>query len=168
MPLATDNAASLAMEIAGEGARTLLAADLDSTQEELLNVTAPLAVLKVAHHGSASSSGARFLERARPGLAVISCGRRNAFGHPDAGALARLAAVGATIARTDREGAVWLELSERGARRVDWRGREPRGDAHRGDAHRADANSAPGSLPASAPTLARTFARTFAHGGPRW
>jgi len=159
MPLATDNAASLVLEIAGEGARTLLAADLDSTREELLDVTAPLAVLKVAHHGSGSSSGARFLERARPGLAVISCGRRNAFGHPDPGALARLATVGATIARTDREGAVWLELSTHGARRVDWRGREPRGDAHR-----ADGNTTPGASHASAPTIGHAFARS----GPCW
>jgi len=149
IPLASDNAASLTLEIAGEGGRTLLAADLDSTGEERLGLSGPLAVLKVAHHGSGSSSGAAFLQCARPGLAVISCGRRNAFGHPHAGALARLAAAGATIARTDRDGAVWLELSAHGTRRVDWRNGEPHGET-----------------PPADPSLARF--RTFADRGPRW
>ncbi len=143
MPLASDNAASLVIEIAGEGGRMLLTADLDSTGEDLLEVTGPFAVLKVGHHGSRSSSGAGFLARTRPGLAAISCGRRNAFGHPHAGALARLTAAGATIARTDRQGALWLEFSARGARRVDWRDREPRGEASG-----AAANAAPGAPPA--------------------
>jgi len=155
LPLVSDNGASLALEIAGEGGRTLLAADLDSAGEARLGGSGPLATLKVAHHGSGSSSGAAFLQRARPGLAVISCGRRNAFGHPNAGALARLAAAGAAIARTDREGAVWLELAADGTRRVDWRNGEP----HRGRS-RADPTVVPGASSARA--------RAFAREGPRW
>ena len=154
VPLASDNAASLALEIAGEGGRTLLAADLDSTGEERLALSGPLETLKVAHHGSGSSSGAAFLQRAKPGLAVISCGRRNAFGHPHAGALARLAAAGATIVRTDRDGAVWLEYSAQGMRRVDWRNGEP----HREPP--VDPNAGPGA--------ASRRVRTFAHREPRW
>ena len=144
VPLPGDNAASLVLGIAaGEGA-VLLAADLDSLREDSLAIGAPLAVLKVAHHGSASSSGARFLARARPALAIVTCGRRNAFGHPSAGALARLAAAGATIARTDREGAVWLEISEAGVARVDWRRGAPRDRVARDDAPRALARHGPG------------------------
>jgi competence protein ComEC len=121
---ASDNRASLVIEV-GEGrGRALLAADVDSTVERDLTVAPDLAALKVAHHGSGSSSGATFLARSRPRLGVISCARRNPFGHPDAGVLARLAAAGARVARTDREGAIWLELSDAGVRRLDWR-REP-------------------------------------------
>jgi competence protein ComEC len=62
---------------------------------------------------------------------VISAGRRNAFGHPDPGALARLIAAGATPLRTDRDGAVWLELSASGVRRIDWRQERPPPEAPR-------------------------------------
>jgi competence protein ComEC len=118
--LPSDNTASLALWIGRGGGAALLAADLDSLREDSLRVAGPIAALKVAHHGSGSSSGAAFLSRARPAIAVISAGRRNAFGHPDAGALTRLAASGTRILRTDRGGAVWLELAPDGVRTLDW------------------------------------------------
>ena len=46
-------------------------------------------------------------------MAVISVGARNAYGHPDAGTLARLTAVGARVFRTDLHGAVVLETDGR-------------------------------------------------------
>ena len=104
----------------GEG-RALLLADVDSTVEAALEVTPGVAVIKVAHHGSASSSGASFLARARGRIGLLSVGRHNPFGHPSPDALARLAAAGLEIRRTDREGAIWIEHSEAGARVVDWR-----------------------------------------------
>jgi competence protein ComEC len=120
-----DNAASLVLE-AGEGAgRALLLADADSTVEQALAVQGGVALIKVAHHGAGSSSGALALARLRPRAAAISCGRRNPFGHPDRGALARIAASGARVFRTDREGTLWFELSERGIRSLDWRRGEP-------------------------------------------
>jgi beta-lactamase superfamily II metal-dependent hydrolase len=59
-------------------------------------------------------------------VALVSCGRRNRFGHPDPGALGRLGAAGLTVHRTDREGAVWLELSSTDVRVIDWRHGAPR------------------------------------------
>ncbi len=47
-------------------------------------------VLKVAHHGSDTSSSARFLSAVSPRAAVISAGRDNRFGHPDPGVVERL------------------------------------------------------------------------------
>jgi competence protein ComEC len=44
---------------------------------------------------------------------VISVGARNVYGHPDPGALARLAAAGARVLRTDRDGAVVFETDGR-------------------------------------------------------
>lgn len=121
------NASSLVLEV-GEGAsRVLLAADVDSAVEARLAPLGKLGGLKVAHHGAAASSGAAFLAATRPRWAVVSCGRHNPFGHPDAGALARLAAAGARVRRTDRDGTLWLELSAEGVRELAWRnGREPR------------------------------------------
>jgi beta-lactamase superfamily II metal-dependent hydrolase len=63
-------------------------------------------VLDVAHHGSNSSSTADFLERVRPSIAVISCGVDNSYGHPARDAVERLQTAGATIYRTDLDGAV--------------------------------------------------------------
>jgi competence protein ComEC len=73
----------------------------------------PLRVLKVAHHGSRSSTSEAFLSAYRPAVAVVSAGRGNLFGHPSREVLGRLAAIRAAIFRTDRDGAVTLETDGR-------------------------------------------------------
>lgn len=65
-------------------------------------------VLKVAHHGSKTSSSTKFLEAVRPVLAVIEVGK-NSYGHPTKEAMDRLAAVGARVMRTDQDGDVVVE-----------------------------------------------------------
>jgi competence protein ComEC len=116
-----DNAAALVIE-AGEGAgRGLFMADADSLVEAELDPAPGVAVLKAGHHGSGSSSGAAFVARVRPAHVLISVGRRNAYGHPHPLALVRLAAWGAVLDRTDRDGAIWYELGADGVRRLDWR-----------------------------------------------
>jgi competence protein ComEC len=120
-----DNDVGLVLEVAAGGVaapdRALFLADVDSTVEESLRVEPGIAWLKVAHHGSGSSSGARGLAHLRPAVAAISVGRDNRFGHPSPGALERIAASGAAIVRTDESGALWFELGAGGAKRVDWR-----------------------------------------------
>src|SRR5262249_30744915 len=103
------------------GARAVLLADVDSLVERSLALEPGPAIVKVGHHGSGSSSGAAFLARLRPARAIVSCGRRNPFGHPDPRALARPAAGGARVERTDHEGALWFEPGPDGARRIEWR-----------------------------------------------
>jgi competence protein ComEC len=63
-------------------------------------------VLKVAHHGSRTSTTAEFVARARPRLALVSVGAGNGYGHPDAGVVARLRGAGAQVLRTDGDGTV--------------------------------------------------------------
>ncbi|NNG15263.1 MAG: DNA internalization-related competence protein ComEC/Rec2 [Gemmatimonadales bacterium] len=62
-------------------------------------------LLKVGHHGSASSTGAGWVQELQPKAALVSVGR-NTYGHPDPGALARLEGNGVSIWRTDRDGLV--------------------------------------------------------------
>ncbi len=90
----------------------LLTSDIGAaTERALLGARIPLAatVLKVAHHGSATSSTPAFLRAVQPLVAVVSVGGRNPYGHPDAATIARLDAAGATTLRTDRDGAVLFE-----------------------------------------------------------
>jgi competence protein ComEC len=70
----------------------------------------PLDLLKVAHHGSDDAGLAALLERTRPRLAVISVGADNSYGHPTAGTLATLATHGVRTLRTDRDGAVTIDV----------------------------------------------------------
>jgi competence protein ComEC len=65
--------------------------------------------LKVAHHGSRTSTTEGFVAASRPRVAVVSVGPHNPFRHPAPEALGRLAEAGARVYRTDRDGAVLLE-----------------------------------------------------------
>lgn len=88
----------------------LLTADADEQAERtLLRNGADLraAVLKVGHHGSATSTSPPFLARVRPLVDVISVGARNPFDHPAPALVDRLS--GDLILRTDRHGDVTVE-----------------------------------------------------------
>jgi competence protein ComEC len=65
-------------------------------------------VLKVGHHGSAYSSTPAFIDAVHPRYAIISVGRHNLFGHPAPSTIATLRRIGATIYRTDQDGAITL------------------------------------------------------------
>ncbi|HEX6560081.1 MAG TPA: DNA internalization-related competence protein ComEC/Rec2 [Longimicrobiales bacterium] len=79
-------------------------------------------LLKVAHHGSHSSSSPELLEAATPRIALISAGRRNRYGHPDRGTLVKLGAVGARTFRTDQDGSVSIVVRADG--KIDVRTRQ--------------------------------------------
>lgn len=70
-------------------------------------------VLKVAHHGSRTSTSSALVEGWRPQVALISCGRGNPFGHPAPDVVERLERAGARIYRTDRDGAITVESDGR-------------------------------------------------------
>lgn len=63
-------------------------------------------VLKVAHHGSYSSSSARFLKAVQPIYGIISLGKDNDYGYPHDSTLTRLARAGIKIYRTDLNGTI--------------------------------------------------------------
>ena len=63
-------------------------------------------ILKVGHHGSATSSTPRFVNRVRPQVAIISVAADNKYGHPASETLQTLEEAGALIYRTDLNGTV--------------------------------------------------------------
>lgn len=82
----------------------------------------PVEVLKVAHHGSRTSTGRLFLDRVRPEVALISVGRRNRFGHPAPVVLQRLRRAGVPVRRTDLGGTLRLQARADGSWRMDGAG----------------------------------------------
>ncbi len=63
-------------------------------------------VLKIAHHGSHTSTGESFLDAVQPQFAAISVGKKNRYGHPAEEVLDRLVERGIQILRTDFAGTV--------------------------------------------------------------
>ncbi|MEN0061675.1 MAG: ComEC/Rec2 family competence protein [Myxococcota bacterium] len=106
----------------------LLAADIDADIEaELLDRgLSHHAWLKVAHHGSRSSTHSAFLEVVRPTHAVVSVGRDNRYGHPAPEVLDRLHSAHAEVWRTDLDGTVEVHVTPRGTVVQTSRNRAPR------------------------------------------
>lgn len=65
-------------------------------------------VLKVAHHGSKTSSSELFIEKVNPKVAVISAGRSNSYGHPHEAILQRFQMYDIEVRRTDEEGDILI------------------------------------------------------------
>ena len=99
---------SLVVRVHAGGVSVLLAGDAEGEEQAaVLAAHGPEGVrcdvLKVPHHGS-SYQDVDFLDATRPRVALVSVGTGNPYGHPNAAVLARLAAAGARVLRTDLEG----------------------------------------------------------------
>ena len=109
---ATDNRktndASIVLLGEYEGRRFLLTGDAEEDVDPILVSRGLPAVdmLKVAHHGSATASSDVLLATLRPGVAVVSVGANNPYGHPNAATIARLRAHSSRVLRTDQDGTV--------------------------------------------------------------
>jgi competence protein ComEC len=106
---------SLILRAVGAGRSVLLLGDAETEeQEDLVTVLGAPAlradVLKVAHHGSALQATS-LLDAVRPAVALVSVGRDNDYGHPNAILLGRIAQGGARVLRTDESGDVAAVVS---------------------------------------------------------
>jgi competence protein ComEC len=119
-PGLTVNDASLVLRVGFAGRGILFTGDLEADGEGELagrrDVGQLVAseVLKVPHHGSRTSSSPEIVEAVAPTLAVISLGWRNQFHFPAPEVLARYAARGTRVLRTDRDGAITVAVSPEG------------------------------------------------------
>ncbi|MFD9430019.1 ComEC/Rec2 family competence protein [Streptomyces sp. NPDC060002] len=117
------NDASVTLLVRVAGLRMLLLGDLEPPAQQALlrSAAAPLVrgvdVLKVAHHGSAYQDP-DLIRAVAPRLALISCGADNPYGHPAPSTVAALRAGGATVLRTDRDGALAVAAGTGGELRV--------------------------------------------------
>ncbi|WP_172639319.1 ComEC/Rec2 family competence protein [Streptomyces tailanensis] len=105
------NDASVTMLVRTAGLTMLLLGDLEPPAQRELSRSPEAAqlravdVLKVAHHGSAYQDP-DLIRAVAPRLALISAGRDNPYGHPAPSTVAALRAEGATVLRTDEDGAI--------------------------------------------------------------
>ncbi len=101
----------------------LLCGDAEATAEEYLEGWGDFLqarVIKVPHHGSATSSTASFIAIVKPELAVVSVGEKNKFDHPSSETLSRFQAIKAQIHRTDQQGALALRVTSDGWKIQPW------------------------------------------------
>jgi competence protein ComEC len=109
-----ENNASIVLRVETMHRRMLLTGDIEAEAEIVFSDRDLRAdVLKVAHHGSRSSTRPGFLDAVQPRLAVISCGRRNLFGHPHPAVLSELEGRSIRTWRTDLNGSIDVELRGR-------------------------------------------------------
>ena len=102
---------SLVLRVGYGETAALMEGDIEKRMERRLAERAPRAdLLKVAHHGSATSTQPELLAAVRPRYAVISAGRRNQFGYPKTAVLERLQEARVRTYRTDVSGAVTFYL----------------------------------------------------------
>jgi competence protein ComEC len=102
---------SLVLHISYAGRSLLFAGDIEAYAEDRLVRSQELRadVLKVAHHGSRTSSSEAFIRAVRPAIAIVSAGAANAFGHPHAEVMERLRRLVPQV----------IDLGERGGTIVD-------------------------------------------------
>jgi len=71
-------------------------------------------ILKVAHHGSKSSSIEQIVEKITPKIAIIGVGKDNKYGHPNKDVVARLQNYGSRVFRTDENGEISIVVNRKG------------------------------------------------------
>ena len=110
----------------GDNACTVLITGDAETEEETAVIASPYAdflradILKIGHHGSASSTSLPFFYMIDPKLCVISCGEGNAYGHPHNETIALLTEAGVPYCRTDREGTIVFDFDGETLTRRRW------------------------------------------------
>ena len=121
------NNSSVVVKFMNKTASVIFPGDLEEKGEERLLKTSMASdcdVLTASHHGSRFGTGKKLLEALTPEYLVISVGQRNSYGHPSPEVLERAEKQGARVFRTDRDGAVIMEISDSGTEIFGWLTRE--------------------------------------------
>ncbi|TFE01091.1 DNA internalization-related competence protein ComEC/Rec2 [Jeotgalibacillus salarius] len=104
---AEGNNGSLILTAGIGGKNWLFTGDIEEeTEMMLMEEWEDIDVLKVAHHGSKSSTTEAFLKIVKPETAVISAGKNNHYGHPHPDVVERLKIMRSTVYSTSYHGAI--------------------------------------------------------------
>src|SRR5262249_4537032 len=104
---------SLVLKMSYQKTSVLLEGDAESPIERgmLSEPDLDSSLLKIGHHGSATSTKPEFLDRVAPRSAIISCGLHNHYGHPRQEVLAALQAAHVRTLSTDINGTSCFTLN---------------------------------------------------------
>ena len=96
----------------------LFTGDIEKSEKDLLDKYKKgelrADILKVAHHGSKTSSTEEFLREVKLKVALIGVGENNSFGHPNAKVIERLKDINCKIYRTDEMGEIEIKVNKKG------------------------------------------------------
>jgi len=101
------NNASIVSQLVYKDFEILLTGDIEKKTENALvdsGLNLESDILKIAHHGSKTSSTEKFLEVVKPTAVVIQLGKNNSYGHPHQSVLERLRLNNIAVFRTDEDG----------------------------------------------------------------
>ena len=108
-----ENASSLIYRFTLYGTSFLFLGDAPKEIEDALpNIQSD--VVKIAHHGSNTSSSFSFLKRVHPKYAIISVGKNNSYGHPSEETLDTLNTLQIPYYETKDQGTIWFQISKKG------------------------------------------------------
>ncbi len=109
------NNSSLVLRISYGNTSFLITGDIEArVEKELANTKIECDVLKVAHHGSSSSSSKKFIQAADPTYAVIPVGKNNSYGHPHHETMETLDNEDIRVYRTDTDGNITFDVTAEG------------------------------------------------------
>ncbi len=114
------NNEALVCKLNYKGFSMLFTGDIEKEAEEILismykkTSTLKATILKVAHHGSKSSTSEEFLKLVEPKIALIGVGENNKYGHPNIEVLERLKKYETKVYRTDEDGEIIIIVSDKG------------------------------------------------------
>ena len=111
------NAASLSLLVEYRTFSGIFTGDIGSEQEKALlenNCLEGYGIknvdfYKAAHHGSNYSNSQEFVEELSPKMTVISCAKKNSYGHPGEAAVGRLRSVGSQVFFTMEQGQIRIQ-----------------------------------------------------------
>lgn len=113
----SDNNASVVLLLTAYGRTFLFPGDIEAEGESKIIQQFPeldIDILKVAHHGSKTSTTDAFLHGITPEVAVISVGQNNFYGHPHPDVLQRIQEYKLHLFRTDIHGAITFTVARNG------------------------------------------------------
>lgn len=101
----------------------LFTGDVEKSEDNILNKyknnQLKSDVIKVAHHGSKTSSSEEFIKEVNPKIALIGVGINNKFGHPNQEIIGRLEDIECKIYRTDEMGEIVMEVNKSGKVKIE-------------------------------------------------
>ena len=111
---------SIVMQMKYKSITALFTGDIEEiAEEQIIKENIEADILKIAHHGSKTSSTQKFLEKVKPKIALIGVGENNKFGHPNIEVIKRLEKLKTKIFKTAQNGEITMKINHLGKLKIE-------------------------------------------------